>query len=79
MLSFPLLFLAHFYPMKITLNGAPTEVSAQTVPQLLHEIGLAEKPVIIEHNKVALLKKEHQSTQLCEGDSLEVITLAAGG
>lgn len=65
--------------MTITLNGAPTETSALSVHALLVEIGLAEKPVVIEHNETALLKSEHQTTPLTEGDSLEVITLAAGG
>lgn len=65
--------------MKIQLNGDPTETSATTVLSLLKELGLAEKPVIIEHNQTALLKAEHTDTALSEGDSLEVITLAAGG
>lgn len=65
--------------MRINLNGAPTETSAATVSALLQELGFAEKPVIVEHNQVALLKSEHQSSQLSENDQLEVITLAAGG
>lgn len=65
--------------MKVTLNGIATETSSTTVQQLLQELGLAEKPVVIEHNQTALLKAEHESTALSEGDQLEVITLAAGG
>lgn len=65
--------------MKIQLNGSSTETSAPTVLALLRELGLAEKPVVIEHNQRALLKDEHESTQISEGDQLEVITLAAGG
>lgn len=65
--------------MKITLNGTATETSAQTIGQLLHELGLDGKPVVIEHNQVALLKAEHQTTNLSLNDQLEIITLAAGG
>ena len=65
--------------MKITLNGSATETNASDVLALLSELGLANKPVIVEHNKVALLKTEHPSTLLTDGDQLEVITLAAGG
>ncbi|MGJ8724561.1 MAG: sulfur carrier protein ThiS [Roseibacillus sp.] len=65
--------------MKIQLNGESTEISAPTVLALLKELGLDEKPVIVEHNQVALLKAEHETTSLAEGDNLEVITLAAGG
>ena len=65
--------------MQITLNGSATETSASDVLALLSELGLSNKPVIVEHNKVALLKTEHPSTSLTDGDQLEVITLAAGG
>lgn len=65
--------------MKITLNGTQTEITAATISQLLKELGLADKPVVIEHNESALLKAEHETTSLCEGDQLEIITLAAGG
>lgn len=65
--------------MKITLNGTPTEITAATISQLLKELGLADKPVVIEHNESALLKAEHETTSLSEGDQLEIITLAAGG
>lgn len=65
--------------MTIQLNGTKTETTANTVAKLLQELGLAEKPVVIEHNQNALLKSEHGVTSLHEGDQLEVITLAAGG
>lgn len=65
--------------MTIILNGAPSQTSATTVSELLDELDLADKPVIVEHNQVALLKTEHQSASITENDQLEVITLAAGG
>ena len=65
--------------MTITLNGSSAETDATTVQTLLEELGLADKPVVIEHNETALLKTEHETTTLADGDSLEVITLAAGG
>ncbi|GHC40005.1 sulfur carrier protein ThiS [Roseibacillus persicicus] len=65
--------------MTIILNGAPAQTSASTVSELLDELGLADKPVIVEHNQAALLKTEHQSASITENDQLEVITLAAGG
>lgn len=65
--------------MTIQLNGEAAKTSAKTVTQLLKELGLADKPVVIEHNQTALLKTEHETTPLSENDQLEVITLAAGG
>lgn len=65
--------------MTIILNGISSQTNADTVLALLAELGLAEKPVIVEHNQVALLKGEHETARISEGDRLEVITLAAGG
>lgn len=65
--------------MKIQLNGESAQTSAKTVTELLHELGLAQKPVVVEHNQTALLKNEHKATPLSEGDKLEIVTLAAGG
>jgi sulfur carrier protein len=67
--------------MTIQLNATATatETSAASVKELLSELGLAEKPVVVEHNQCALLKTEHPTTMLSDGDHLEVITLAAGG
>jgi thiamine biosynthesis protein ThiS len=65
--------------MTIQLNGTATETSATSVQDLLSELGLAEKPVVVEYNEHALLKGEHAETTLQENDRLEVITLAAGG
>ncbi|MEM9081367.1 MAG: sulfur carrier protein ThiS [Verrucomicrobiota bacterium] len=65
--------------MTITLNGQPHPTEASTIGQLLTELGLNEKPVVIEHNQTALLKHEHPTTPLSDSDQLEIITLAAGG
>ena len=65
--------------MQIRLNGSPADTNASDVLALLSELGLSNKPVIVEYNQTALLKAEHPSTPLSEGDQLEIITLAAGG
>lgn len=65
--------------MTIRLNGHAEETIAPTILALLAELGLADKPVVVEHNETALLKTEHATTNLAEGDKVEVITLAAGG
>ncbi len=66
--------------MNIIVNG-----NVQHLPQnpsiigLLQELGLENKPVVIEHNKVALFPRDYETTQLSDGDSVEIITIAAGG
>jgi sulfur carrier protein len=46
---------------------------------LLRELGLDEKPVVVELNREALAPSEFETRELCDGDQLEVITIAAGG
>ena len=66
--------------MKVILNGNDHPLSAETtVTGLLASLGLADKPVVVEHNKTALFPRDYDSTVLKDGDSLEIITIAAGG
>jgi sulfur carrier protein len=66
--------------MEITLNGQPhTLGQAITITLLLESLGLAGKPVVAELNREAVLPRNFSETQLTAGDSIEIITLAAGG
>jgi thiamine biosynthesis protein ThiS len=66
--------------MKITLNGKEKEISANTsIQQLLDLLGLAGKPVVIEHNKVAVFPRDYSNICFKENDQIEIINIAAGG
>ena len=66
--------------MSVTLNGNGHPMPADnTITGLLASLGLADKPVVVEHNKVALFPRDYDSTVLEDNDSLEIITIAAGG
>jgi sulfur carrier protein len=66
--------------MKVILNGNDHLLTADnTVTSLLASLGLADKPVVVEHNKMALFPRDYDSTVLKDDDSLEIITIAAGG
>jgi len=66
--------------MNLTINGDAREFgSTITLPDLLKSLGLEGKPVVIEHNREALAPSEFENRELAEGDSLEIITIAAGG
>ena len=66
--------------MKITLNGSPKEVSNDiNILQLLDSLGLANKPVVIEHNKTAIFPRDYPTITLAHNDQLEIINIAAGG
>lgn len=66
--------------MTITLNGSKREFSAPlTLEQLLENLGLAGRPVVVEHNQVALLPKEIPVAQVNDGDVIEIVQITAGG
>lgn len=66
--------------MNIILNGKPTEVQTLgSITEFLESIGLAGKPVVVEHNKVAVFPRDYSQTQLAESDQIEIVNIAAGG
>ena len=66
--------------MNLTINGEATDVlDVQTLPQLLERLELPAPALLIEHNGVALHRKEWQTRLLAEGDRLEFLRITAGG
>lgn len=66
--------------MKITVNGQEKQVDAgTTITALLTELELADKPAAVEVNKIVVPKKQHEQTQLQDGDVIEIVTLVGGG
>ncbi len=66
--------------MTLTINGEKREVTDDfALTSLLAKLGLAEKPVVIELNHEALPPSQFHECQLCDGDQLEIIVIAAGG
>lgn len=66
--------------MSLKVNGNEQALPEDaTISGLLVELGLGDKPVVVEYNKTALFPRDYESTKLSEGDSIEIITIAAGG
>lgn len=66
--------------MTITLNGEKREMdSPQSVRSLLELVGLGGKPVVVEHNRIALLPREIDAATVNDGDVIEVVQITAGG
>jgi sulfur carrier protein len=66
--------------MEITLNGQAHELTGPTtLTSLLESLGLAGKPVVAELNREPVLPRLFPDTRINAEDSLEIITLAAGG
>ncbi|WP_052747203.1 sulfur carrier protein ThiS [Salinicoccus sediminis] len=67
--------------MHLVINGNSMELGDEvsSVTTLLEHLGLAEKPVIIEHNR-DILKQEHYRQRMLEnGDTLEIVHFVGGG
>lgn len=66
--------------MKLQVNGETRDIQqAANVDSLLEELGLADTPAAVEVNRQLVPKREHASTPLNEGDTVEVVTLVGGG
>jgi len=65
--------------MNIQLNGESTVVSAATVADLIVELGLESRMLAVECNLEVISKSAYASTQLNEGDRIEIVHMIGGG
>ncbi len=68
--------------MKLVVNGEGMELELEngaTITAVLHALDLAEQPVIVEQNGLALLKSEWVTQPVADGDRIEIVRLVAGG
>jgi sulfur carrier protein len=66
--------------MLISLNGQAAEAGeAKTVAELVDRYQMSPQAILIEHNGVALHRREWIERALAEGDRIEIIRVVAGG
>ena len=67
--------------MIITINGKSTDKYSEelSVEELLEKLSLANSLTIVELNKIALKKKDHQKILIKDRDMIEIVQIAAGG
>lgn len=67
--------------MTIVLNGDEREVRGENVPlpRLLADLNLEGRPVLVEHNGVAVHPRDFDATVLSDGDLVEIARIIAGG
>lgn len=66
--------------MKIFLNGEDADTcGASNVADLIARYQLPPESILVEHNGVALHRREWPERSLGEGDRLEFIRVVAGG
>jgi sulfur carrier protein len=65
--------------MQLLINGKQRDVpDGLTVLELLAHLGL-EGPVAVERNREVVLRADHASERLAEGDVLELVHFVGGG
>ncbi|MEQ1631107.1 MAG: sulfur carrier protein ThiS [Planctomycetota bacterium] len=66
--------------LNITVNGEARKLAAPaTVRELVLLLGLRPEQVAVERNKQIVRRSDHASTQLADGDHIEVVTFFGGG
>ncbi len=66
--------------MQITINGETRSFeSPLTIAALLDQLSLKHDRVAVEHNRKLSSRPQWASTQLAEGDTLEIVQFVGGG
>jgi thiamine biosynthesis protein ThiS len=66
--------------MKITVNGKPAAVPADsTVQTLLEQLSLDSLQVVVERNQTIVPLQRFTAELLAEGDTLEIVHFVGGG
>ena len=66
--------------MRISLNGQAADGrDAATVAELIARFELPPEAILVEHNGVALHRREWPQKSLADGDRIEIIRVVAGG
>jgi thiazole synthase len=66
--------------MTIILNGDPVEVTGPlTLSALLVQLGVDARRVAVEHNLNVIKRPNYDTTQIQEGDQIEIVNFVGGG
>lgn len=67
--------------LELILNGESLIVrdGIRNIEELLKELSLEKKSLIVEHNQTILRKEDHKETAISEGDRLEIVHFVGGG
>ena len=66
--------------MKIILNGEERVLEdSSTLAQLVDQLGMKPDRVAIERNRLIVARSEWPTTELAEGDRLEIVHFVGGG
>jgi thiamine biosynthesis protein ThiS len=66
--------------LRITLNGEAHELAGPlTVAELLTQLEIDGRRVAVEHNLIVLKRDAFATTQVRDGDEVEIVNFVGGG
>ena len=66
--------------MNVTLNGDTRQIrDGITVLDLLSDLGLHPRLIVVEHNREILDRELYSKTEVRDGDTLELVHFVGGG
>ena len=66
--------------IEVVINGQARAVNVgTTIGKLIADLGLGDRKVAVERNRNVVPRAEHATTELVDGDRLEVVTFVGGG
>lgn len=66
--------------MTILVNGDPHEIAGPiTVAALLAQLGVDGRRVAVEHNLLVVKRDAYGTTEVHEGDQVEIVNFVGGG
>jgi sulfur carrier protein len=65
--------------IRIQVNGEERQVQAQTILDLVEELGLDVRKVAVERNLEIVPRSLHAKTPVAAGDRIEVVQFVGGG
>ena len=66
--------------MKISLNGEPHEIAGPlTLTALLAQLNIDPRRVAVEHNLTVVKRANYDTTQVKDGDEIEIVNFVGGG
>ena len=66
--------------IEVVVNGERRELqTGLTVTELLTQLGLHPRLIVVEHNREILDRAAYEKTEVCHGDALELVHFVGGG
>ncbi len=65
--------------MKLIVNGEERDVRAESLAGLIAELGLDPRKVAAERNLAIVPRSLHGTTELADGDRIELVQFVGGG